>query len=151
MNYLSPHFSLGELTITEHRTIDNRPTQEIEGRLAVLALEFLEPLRDKFGPLRVTSGYRCRDLNLAIGGAIDSAHMYGCAADLQSMEGHTPTEMVQWVMLVSDLPFDQVIDEGNSVASWLHIGMLRPGHEPGPRRQALRYCNGVYTPLPLEG
>lgn len=146
---LSRHFTLRELLITEHRDIDNTPPAAIVDRLRWLCNDFLEALRGRFGPLRVTSGYRCAALNTTIGGAPDSAHTYGCAADLQALDGWTPEDMARWVALSSGLPFDQVIDEGNATAAWLHLGALRPYHEPAPRRQALRFRSGSYSQLQL--
>lgn len=144
---LSRHFTLRELLVTEHREIENTPPSAVVDRLRRLCDDFLEPLRGRFGPLRVTSGYRCAALNQAIGGAKESAHLYGCAADLQSIDGWGPSDMARWVALESGLPFDQVIDEGNATAEWLHLGALRPCHEPVPRRQVLRFRSGVYSPL----
>ncbi len=148
---LSRHFILRELLVTEHREIDNTPSsQEIVDHLRLLCTDFLESLRRRFGPLRATSGYRCPPLNKIIGGAPDSAHMYGCAADVQSIDGWPVTAMARWVAVESGFPFDQVIDEGNATTSWLHLGMLRPNHEPAPRREALRFRAGEvpkYRPL----
>ena len=149
MTQLSPHFALEELLRTEHRNIDNTPSDpKIVSYLTTLANNFLEPVRDHFGPLFVSSGYRCPALNSAIGGVADSAHIYGCAADLIPIEpGITPTDMVIWIAQQSGLQFDQVIDEGTYTARWCHLGMLRPDHEPAPRLQALLFRNGVYTPF----
>lgn len=142
---LSPHFTLAEMVRTSHRSVDNWPPRNVIEKLQELAQTLLEPIREKFGALYVTSGYRCPTLNVAIGGATDSAHLYGCAADLVPASASLE-EVMRWVAKDSGLPFDQAIIERSSTAEWLHIGMLRPHHEKAPRREALRFDRGVYTP-----
>ncbi len=142
---LSRHFTLEELTQTAHRNIPNEPTPEDIERLRDLANGFLEPIRERFGPIRVTSGYRSEDLNIAIGGASDSAHKYGRAADIQAIHGASPTVIVKWVVECSGIDYDQIIDEQRGKAKWVHVGALRPNHEPEPRRQALVMRSGVYS------
>lgn len=159
---LSPHFSLRELVVTNVRGIDNVPHADVIERLRTLATVCLEPIRAQFGPLYVTSGYRSPDIfesdgsvtrgvNSTIGGAKDSAHMYGCAADLVPLEAGVQLDsMIAWVAK-SPLPFDQVIIEHSGMSNWLHVGMLRPQHEAAPRRQVLRFNNGIYYPwVPSE-
>lgn len=147
---LSPHFALNELARTAHRYIDNTPgPAEIE-RLTKLCVEFLEPIRERFGPLWITSGFRCQKLNQCIGGSETSAHMYGCAADFVPIVRppllEIPTaEIVNWIIDESWLPFDQVIDEYSSTANWIHLGMLRPVGRQSSRRQALTMRNGKYS------
>jgi zinc D-Ala-D-Ala carboxypeptidase len=149
LTLLSPHFSLAELTTTSHIGIDNTPGSEVLFRLVTLANTFLEVVRAKFGPLRVTSGYRSPALNAVIPGAAkDSAHCYGCAADLQSIAGHDVAEMVRWVRDESGLDFDQALDEQRGDGHWMHLSILRPGHEHAPRRQALVNHDGVWTVFP---
>jgi len=138
---LSPHFTLGEMIHTSHRTIDNTPTLEVVDRLAVLCEEFLEKVRQHWGPLWVNSGYRCLELNTAIGGSPTSAHMHGCAADFVPMYGWGTSDIAEWIMK-STLPYDQVIDEYSTTGNWIHLGMARPGKEP--RRQALTMRHGEY-------
>lgn len=144
---LTPHFSLEELTVTSRRDIDNTPTPEARARLLVLCTEILEPLRARFGPLRINSGYRSPALNAVIpGSARNSAHLYGCAADVAPPAGVTVRDMLVWIRDESGLPYDQVIDELKGTgAAWLHVGMLRPGYGPEPRREALVMRNGAYS------
>src|ERR1051325_8425715 len=82
---LTEHFSLEELIASEvaaRKGIDNTPPDDIVAKLRVLAagLERVRAVRD--GPIHVTSGYRCLALNTAIGGAHDSMHIQGLAADI---------------------------------------------------------------------
>ena len=73
---VSKNFSLKELTKTECR-IDNIPDSRALMNIAVLAAKILQPCRDEFGPIRVTSCFRSVDVNKAIGGSETSDH---CAA-----------------------------------------------------------------------
>ena len=83
---LSEHFYLDEFLVSEtaaRRAIANQPTDEVIGRLRLLCQSVLEPLRVQLGcPIVVTSGYRSRELNLAVGGSLNSMHMQGRAADI---------------------------------------------------------------------
>ena len=63
--------------------IDNTPTTEAAVRLTTLVTHVLDPLREMYGkPITVNSGYRCPQLNAAVGGAKTSQHMRGEAADI---------------------------------------------------------------------
>lgn len=83
---LSPHFSLEELTRSSTATakgIDNTPSEKERVNLVRLCREVLEPLRVAYGmPMRVTSGFRCKALNKAVGGAATSQHVTGEAVDI---------------------------------------------------------------------
>lgn len=83
--WLSPHFRLADLTVSgasvRHR-IDNTPPPETVGRLVLLCRDVLEPLRRRFGVIRVTSAYRCAALNRIAGGTDTSPYLTGDAADL---------------------------------------------------------------------
>lgn len=147
---ISKHFTLTELTHTNHGGVDNTPGPDELTKLFDLTRRALEPIRERFGPIRVTSGFRCKKLNDKIGGAMDSAHLYGCAADIQAINGASPTEIVSWVVMESGIDYDQVIDEQRGSSKWVHIGMLRPGHEQEARRQALSMFNGVYEVFHVE-
>jgi hypothetical protein len=127
---LSKHFTLAELTAT-NKPFDNVPTPEALYKLQALARWTLDPIRVRWGALRVNSGYRSPEVNKACGGAATSAHLYGCAADVVPVEASLD-EVYTWIA-ASTVPFDQLIHEG----SWLHIGIAKPGMLPN-RRQAWR-------------
>jgi len=144
MQMLSPHFTLAECRHTAHANIDNTPDAVALAHLPLTAMA-AEPFRAQFGPLFVSSGYRCPRLNAAIGGVHDSAHIYGCALDLVPLTpGVTVTQMVAWGV-ANGLIFDQLIDEGAGEVAWMHLGICRPGFELTPRLEALVYRNGVYS------
>lgn len=142
----STHFTWAELTHTNVRDILNEPDVEEKANLLELAQGWLEPLRERWGPLYVSSAFRTPELNALIGGAPDSAHQFGCAADLVPLRaGVTITEMLLWVRDESGLVVDQVIDErGRGPMGWLHLSHKHP-HHTQPRREFLRMRGGVYT------
>lgn len=142
---LSDHFALEELTHTQLRDISNEAPPEVVANLTELAVRHLEAIRARWGRLYVSSGYRCPALNQRIGGAPDSAHLYGCAADLVPLEaGVTVTEMLLWIRDESGLVFDQVIDEKAHGPGWLHYGYSHPHHTVA-RRECLVMRSGSYT------
>ena len=125
---LSPHFTLAELTITDHRQFDNTPTQIEISNLQKLA-QFLEIVKATLGgkPVIITSGYRSKAVNDAVGSKDSSHHRLGLAAGFR-VPGMAPDAVVRALL---NLPFDQVIREFNS---WTHISIPRSG---APRKQAL--------------
>jgi hypothetical protein len=129
---LSEHFTLEELTITDHREFDNTPNDAEKANLARLAA-FLERVKGLLGgkPVMVNSAFRSKQVNDAVGSKDTSQHRIGCAADLR-IPGMTPDEVVRAV-IASDLPFDQVIREFDR---WTHISVPN-APELKPRRQAL--------------
>ena len=129
---LSAHFSLEELTITDHREYSNEPNESERQNLVRLA-NFLEQVKFVLGgvPIMVNSAYRSAQVNAAVGSKETSQHRLGCAADLR-VPGMTPDQVVQAV-IGSQLEFDQVIREFDR---WTHISV--PNNEgEKPRRQAL--------------
>ena len=129
---LSPHFTLEELTHTDHRQFDNTPHAEELLNLRRLA-DFLELVKEQlqFKPIMVNSAYRSKEVNDAVGSKDTSQHRLGCAADIR-VPGMTPDEVVRAV-IVSKLPFDQLIREFDR---WTHVSI--PNHASSqPRRMAL--------------
>ena len=127
------YFTMGEMMRSDtddRRGIDNRCSKEDAERLKKLIENVLDPLREAYGkPIKVNSGYRCPELNKAVGGSKTSDHMKGCAADIVGTP-NTKSENKRLFELVKslDLPFDQLIDEKN--LSWVHVS-----HREGNNRK----------------
>ena len=90
---LSQHFSLAELTITDHREFDNTPDEQSLENLKRLAV-FLEQVKTLLNgrAVMITSGYRSAPVNAAVGSKEKSQHRVGCAADFR-VPGMTPDEI----------------------------------------------------------
>ena len=132
--YLSPHFSLAELTASqaaERAGIANTPDAVSLENLRRLALT-LEGVRGCLGgvAMLVSSGYRSPAVNNLVGGSLTSAHKDGRAADFIAPRCGTPLEICQRIVHC-DIVFDQLIYEG----TWVHFGIAVAGAVP--RRQVL--------------
>ena len=116
---MTPHFTLAELTVTNHRTLDNTPDPVALANLQRLA-EFLEKVKELlwFKPIMITSAYRSAAVNAAVGSKDTSQHRTGCAADFR-VPGMTPREVVD-ACIKGGLPFDQIILEFDA---WTHISI----------------------------
>ena len=129
---ITEHFTLEELTHTDHRQFDNTPNDVELANLTRLA-EFLEQIKTLLGnkPIMVNSAFRSKLVNDAVGSKDTSQHRVGCAADIR-VPGMTPDEVVKAV-LASDLGYDQIIREFNA---WTHLSIPNSIHNT-PRKQAL--------------
>jgi len=113
---MTPHFTLAELTFTEHRAFDNTPNAAQIANLNRLAL-LLEDARALLGkPLMINSAFRSKAVNTAVGSKSTSQHLLGCAADFR-VPGMTPNEVVKALIA---LPYDQIIREFDA---WVHISV----------------------------
>ena len=129
---LSEHFTLEELTHTDHRELDNTPNDAERNNLNRLA-SFLEQVKTVLGgkPIMVNSAFRSKAVNDAVGSKDTSQHRVGCAADLR-VPSMTPDEVVK-AIIASGIGYDQVIREFDR---WTHVSV--PNEPSGtPRRQAL--------------
>ena len=129
---LSLHFTLEELTHTDHRQFDNTPNTDELANLTRLA-KFLEQVKTALGgkPVMINSAFRCKQVNDAVGSKDTSQHRIGCAADIR-VPGMTPDEVVKAVM-AAGLGYDQIIREFDR---WTHISIPN-NPEDKPRQQAL--------------
>ena len=116
---LSPHFTLEELTTTDHREFENTPNETERENLVRLA-GLLELVKVALGgkPIMVNSAFRSKQVNDAVGSKDTSQHRIGCAADIR-VPGVTPDQVVKAV-IAAKLPFDQLIREFDR---WTHISI----------------------------
>ena len=133
----SPHFSWDELTTTS-TGLANTPGAGAELNLQRLAIHVLEPIRDQFGPLRITSAFRSSAVNRAVGGASSSSHMDGRGADLYATQGATADQIATWLYNQPALALRQIIVEHHT--GHLHLEMQTGG--PPYRRQFLETQDG---------
>ena len=131
---MTPHFTLAELTHTDHRSLNNTPNAGELANLQRLA-EFLEVVKTTLGgkPVMINSAFRSKAVNDAVGSRDTSQHRLGLAADFR-VPGVVPDAVVR-AIIAAKLPFDQIIREFSDPVSgggWTHISI-----SDKPRRQAL--------------
>jgi len=132
---LSPHFTLRELCRSDTAVrmgIDNTPTEEYNRNLVVLCEEVLEKVRERFGPVRINSGYRSLACNMAVNPISNiiskiSQHCTGCAAVFE-VDGVANGTVAQWC--IDNLPeWDQLILEfyvpGQPNSGWVHVSYVK--------------------------
>ena len=135
---LTRNFSLSELTKSDtaiRRGINNNPSAEQVEKLKLLCENILQPVRDHFGRVKVTSGFRSEQLCIKIGSSVNSQHAKAEAADFEVM-GTDNAELADWIY--ANLDFDQLILEfytpGEPNSGWVHCSWVAEN----PRKQLLR-------------
>lgn len=132
---LSSHFTLEELVHSDTASAEGIPNQPSDAEVAslrALCENVLEPLRVALGrSVKVNSGYRGPALNTRLGGATNSQHMVGEAADVQCPG--VPVVEVFKLAITLGLPFDQIIYEANRRSRWVHVS-----HRAGANRGDIR-------------
>lgn len=137
------YFTLNELTksaTASRNGIRNEPSLEETRCLNALVDNCLDPLRSLFGSaIRVTSAFRCKALNKAVGGSSTSQHLKGMAADIQAVNGANGR---LFNLARMTLEFDQLIWEkgDDKNPSWIHVSY--DPYKTKQRRQVLRTKNG---------
>ncbi len=146
---LTKNFTLREMLISQEATRNGmteqfEPSPEIIANLTSLCKNILQPLRERLRVgISVSSGYRSPRVNAGIGGAKNSQHLEGKAADIAA--SGKPVEWLFQKLRESGLPFDQLIQEFDS---WVHVS-----YDPARNRhqvfRATKDTNGktVYTPV----
>jgi hypothetical protein len=139
---LSEHLDLSEVTrsdMAKRKGLSNMPTPEHLENFKKLAENIFEPIRKHFGvPIMISSGYRSKALNTAIGGSLTSQHCQGEAIDID-MDG-TPngvTNKMVFDYIKAHLNFDQLIWEFGTKDNpdWVHVSYESTGKQ---RKQVLR-------------
>jgi zinc D-Ala-D-Ala carboxypeptidase len=139
---LSEHLDLAEVTRSDsakRKGISNMPTPEHLENFKKLALNIFEPIRKHFGvPIIISSGYRSKALNTAIGGSLTSQHCTGEAIDID-MDGtaNGVTNKMVFEYIKANLNFDQLIWEFGTkdAPDWVHVSFESTGKQ---RKQILR-------------
>lgn len=123
---LSEHFSLEEFEHSDtaiRYDIENKAPDFVINNLKELCENVLEPLRSRLDmPIKILSGFRCHELNSAVGGVNNSQHLTGNASDI-TIEGMTHPDLFKFIR--DNLSFDQLIlehvKENNPNSGWVHV------------------------------
>jgi|TARA_B100000073_G_scaffold101552_1_gene80958 hypothetical protein len=134
---LSRNFTLQELIKSDtaiRMDIDNNPNADQIEKLKSLCENILQPVRDHFGRVKVTSGFRSEQLCVAIKSSVNSQHAKAEAADFEVM-GTDNAELADWIQ--KNLEYDQLILEfytpGEPNSGWIHCSYV----SDSPRKQFL--------------
>ena len=125
---LAEHFSLSEMLrsyTADLLGINNVPTAEQVDNLRALCQHVLEPLRQRFGVILISSGFRNVRLNRAVGGSPQSQHMRGEAADIFVASPEQGDQMFAFIR--DNLQFDQLLYEHKvrNGLRWIHVSYVR--------------------------
>jgi zinc D-Ala-D-Ala carboxypeptidase len=147
MTQLTPHFALEEFLRSETAARMGwkiEPTDQERAQLMRLSSIILEPIRIRVDkPVHILSGLRPRGLNTYIGGAKNSEHIFGRAADIE-VEGYTPMQLAVLITQIG-VPFNQLILEFDQ---WVHVSVAEEGATPKREVLTARNIGGKTTYLP---
>jgi len=127
--------------------IDNTPEQWEINNLRAIAENIFQPVRDHFGvPIGVSSGYRCKELNKAIGGSKYSQHMIGEALDIDADIYGRVTNAEIFNYIKNNLEWDQMIWEfgDDDEPNWVHVSYKESGSNRKQLKRAYRDSKGIY-------
>ena len=123
---LTQHFTLEELSHSDYAEahgFKNYPGQQAQQNLMMLCVLILEPLRTAIGqPIRINSAYRCKEVNLGVGGVSTSHHLLGLAAETQL------NAMIK--ALHDNKHLDLALIERSKSSKWLHVQLPLTNHPP---------------------
>jgi hypothetical protein len=136
---ISSNFTLGMLVRTDNRKYIEKnltASQYFLDNLSRLCSEVLEPVRTLMGGVSISSCFRCKDLNSAIGGAKNSQHTVGEAADIEypGATSGAPLKEAFNKIAFSNIPYSQIIFE---FGEWIHIGLIDPKLYPNKKGEKL--------------
>lgn len=136
---ITEYFSLEELTKTS-TGLPNMPGKTETERLLLTATYLLEPVRKRWGRIRVTSAFRSPAVNERVGGSSTSQHTKGEAADIVPLDAGID-EVFGWIAK-DGMRFGQAIRESKNGSDWIHISLPRIN---GPNQQRLVYDGKGYA------
>lgn len=132
---LTMHFTLEEMIhsdYAENHDISNSPSKIIIDNLIMLCVLILEPLRTALDkPIIINSGFRCKELNKAVGGVPNSHHLQGLAADINFS---SEAELKKMLYILKDnTHLDLALIERSKSSKWLHVQLPLKGRPPRRR------------------
>ena len=140
MYKLSVNFTLEEMIAT-NTGLPNNPNKTEQDKLLYLCQYIWQPTRDKWGPIRITSGFRAFNVNMSVGGSLTSQHKYGEAGDGQPLKA--PLQAVfDWMR--KELNYGQLIIYPDR--NFIHASLSRIGKD----KEAMECINGKYKLLKGE-
>jgi hypothetical protein len=149
---LSKNLSLAEVMRSEtakRKGISNMPTPEHIENFKLLAENVFQPIREHFGvPIHISSGYRSKALNTAVGGSLSSQHCSGEAIDID-MDGTSVTNAQIFNYIKDNLNFDQMIWEFGTDTNpdWVHVSYESTGKQRKQLLKAVKSAKGTsYLP-----
>lgn len=129
---LTQHFTLEELSHSDYAEahgIKNYPGQQAQQNLMMLCVLILEPLRTAIGqPILINSGYRCKQVNMGVGGVATSHHLLGLAADINFDNETQLNAMIR--ALHNNKHLDLALIERSKSSRWLHVQLPLTNHIP---------------------
>jgi zinc D-Ala-D-Ala carboxypeptidase len=140
MKDISKYITYSEATVSQTATrkgIKNIPNAQELSRMQYVATEIFDKVRDHFNvPIRVSSFFRCKELNAAVGGSKTSQHMTGEAIDMQATGKLTNAQIYHYIK--DNFEFDQLIWEfgTDKEPAWVHVSLRKIGKN---RKQLLKY------------
>ena len=137
---LTANFTSDELTVTDTGLYNTPGEVELE-KLLYLATFILQPIRTKFGAIKINSGFRSAQVNKAIGGSATSQHPKGEAADFVPLQASLE-DVFEWARY--NLSYGQLILERKGESRWIHCSLPRIGAK---NQMAMTFNNGIYTNL----
>lgn len=142
---ITPHFTFEELTTTSHSDLidfNRAYARENFEKVKVLAETILEPCRAILGPIVISSGIRCPELNKRVGGNINSQHCKCEAVDC--IPTKVPLREAFDKIRKSSVPFGQLILETVGKSTWIHISLGEPYRDKSKCRQVYIYDGKTY-------
>lgn len=125
---LSEHFNLKEFEFSNKANelkICNKAPDEVIVNLKSMCVNLLEVLRKEIDcPIKISSGYRCYDLNKAVGGTKNSKHIYGQAVDIY-VDKYPAIDLYNYIKENKKrFDYDQLIYEKSGIKKWVHISYV---------------------------
>lgn len=137
----APNFRYKEFVRSDvaiRKGINNTPNDEQWENIERLAVNVLQPIRNEFGPIRITSGFRNKELNVAVGGSKYSNHCRGEAADIKPIQ--TNISLLDLIVFVYNN-----LSYRNMIAEFMPFGWLHIDHRSGQNIKKLKLKDEIHN------